>query len=578
MRKTLKINSLFIHSETNNKSFFTTFGNKLNVIYGANTARKSTLIQLILYTLGINDNKIKLSEIISENIFSRLDFEIIDSESKTEYNFIRNNQTLYIKNSKNKKNQIFNGIDANNSVEHIKLKKFISELFDFNLFLESKDGLVSAPIEAIFLPYYVSQDVGWVYLRKSFSNLDFYKNFKEDFLDYYLGVQKAEDKSERIELEKELKDKEQLLKFYLNYKLNDNKIDEAKIIEDSFNGEAEYFINRINENKSNLLKLENQLIKLSNEIAFYTQRNAVVSKVSRNHKNQFPGNDNCPVCTQTLPLNTKTIYKFYQEENDTIKIKKDLADKLKNSQSQLNSTQKKLEELREVINRDNQTFRKYSNSSISIEEWIQNRSLINLGQKINEKIGEISIEIEKIKGELKKYKNDEDLYFVRNLKNKYFKKLYQINNALLEVPKLKDDRFNYIYELSSFPFQGVELHLAVLSYHFAFNKIISENSNIHRLPFILDSIFKEDLEPNSKHKILEFISKNIPMDTQTIVSIADFKNKDPQIENYKKSYFPQGTELICIGDSTNKNSILSKHSENLNDILSDTFEIMENIN
>lgn len=578
MRKTLNISSLFIHSETNNKSFFTTFGNKLNVIYGANTAGKSTLIQLILYTLGINDNKIKLSEILSENIFSRLDCEIIDSESKIEYNFIRYNQTLYIKNNKNEKVQIFNGIDANNSVEHIKLKKFISDLFDFNLFLESRDGLVSAPIEAIFLPYYVSQDVGWVYLRKSFSNLEFYKNFKEDFLDYYLGVQKTEDKSERIELEKQLKDKEQLLKFYLNYKLNDNKIDEAKIIEDSFNGEAEYFINRINENKSNLLKLENQLIKLSNEIAFYTQRNAVVSKVSRNHKNQFPGNDNCPVCTQTLPLNTKSIYKFYQEENDTIKIKRDLANKLKNTQSQFNSTQKKLEELREVINRDNQTFKKYSNSSISIEDWIQNRSLINLGQKINEKIGEISIEIEKIKEELKKYKNDDDLYFLRNSKNKHFKKLYQINNILLDVPKLKDDRFNYIYDLSSFPFQGVELHLAVLSYHFAFNKIISENTNIHRLPFILDSIFKEDLEPNSKHKILDFICKNIPMDTQIIVSIADFKNKDPQIEKYKKSYFPVETKLICIGDSTNKNSILSEHTENLNDILNETFEIMETIN
>jgi len=578
MRKKLNIKSLFIHSETNDKSFFTTFGNKLNVIYGANTAGKSTLIQLILYTFGINDNKIKLSEILSENIFSRLDFELIDAESKTEYNIIRQNQTLYIKNSENRKIQIFNGIDANNSVEHIKLKKFISELFDFNLFLESKDGLVSAPIEAIFLPYYVSQDVGWVYLRKSFSNLEFYKNFKEDFLDYYIGIQKAEDKSKRIELEKQLKDKEQLLKFYLNYKLNDNNIDEAKIIEDSFNGEAEYFIKRINENKSNLLKFENQLIKLSNEIAFYTQRNSVVSKVSRNHKNQFPGNDNCPVCTQTLPLNTKSIYRFYQEENDTIKIKKELADKLKNTQSQLNSTQKKLEELREVINKDNQIFRRYSKSSISIEDWIQNRSLINLGQKINEKIGEISIEVDKIKEELKKYKNDDDLYFERNLKNKYFKKLYQINNIFLDVPKLKDDRFNYIYELSSFPFQGVELHLAVLSYHFAFNKIISENSNIHRLPFILDSIFKEDLEPNSKHKILEFISKNIPLDTQTIVSIADFKNKDPQIENYKKSYFPMETELICIGDSTTKNSILSKHSDKLNDILNDTFEIMENIN
>ena len=54
-------------------------------------------------------------------------------------------------------------------------------------------------METMFLPYYVSQDVGWVYLRKSFSNLNFYKNFKEDFLDYYLGIENVIDREEKKE-------------------------------------------------------------------------------------------------------------------------------------------------------------------------------------------------------------------------------------------------------------------------------------------------------------------------------------------------------------------------------------------
>lgn len=574
MKKNLILKSLFVHSESSYKSFYCKFGKKLNIIYGANTAGKSTLIQLILYTFGINDNKVKLSEILSEKIFTRLDFSI----AKKEFTFIRNNQTLYIKECNNDKVFVFNGISGNNSAEHIKLKKFISELFDFQMKLESKDGIVSAPLEAIFLPYYVSQDVGWVYLRKSFSNLDFYKNFKEDFLDYYLGIEKPIDKEGKFEIEEKIKNLELSLNFYKNYIQNDTKIEQAKIVEDSFKGEADYFIKRLTDNKNKLLSIENQIVKYSNELSYYLQRQAVVSKVSRNHKNQFPGNDSCPVCTQVLPLNTKSVYKFYQEENDTIKLKEDLGLKIKNAQSKLNSLKKQLEDSKVQITRDNKIFVNYSNSDISIDEWIQNRSLINLGQKITLNIGEQTIELDKLKEELKKYRNDEDLNYDRNLKNKQFKKIYHTYNTILEVPKLNEDRFSYIYELSSFPFQGVELHLAVLSYHFAFNKIISENSEIHRLPLILDSIFKEDLDGKSKDKILNFITKNLPEDTQTIISIADNKNKNPQIEIFEKQYFNnKNSELICIGDAVKKNAILSQHTQNYDEILEDSYKVMETI-
>ena len=60
-------------------------------------------------------------------------------------------------------------------------------------------------------------------------------------------------------------------------------------------------------------------------------------------------------------------------------------------------------------------------------------------------------------------------------------------------------------------------------------EIINETNNIHRLPLILDSIFKEDLEAKSKEMILEFICKNQPDDTQTIISVADNKSKEPKL-------------------------------------------------
>ncbi|MFY7731836.1 MAG: hypothetical protein ACOVSR_00025 [Bacteroidia bacterium] len=575
MKTLLTINKIFVHSEVNNKSFFTDFNAKLNVIYGANTSGKSTLIQLILFTFGINDNKTKLTKILSENIFTRLDISIKNDDEKIEYTFVRKDETIYIKDFKSNKIIKFNGISGNNSAEHFKLKEFFNQLLNFDLLLETKAGISKAPIETIFLPYYVSQDVGWVYLRKSFSNLDFYKNFKEDFLDYYLGITRLVDKEKKKMIENELAEKNQRYNFYMNFEKNDSIIETSKLIDDSFKGKGQEFINELTKRKNDLLQFENQFVKKSNLLTYNNQRLSVISKVSRNHTHQFPGKDNCPICQQILPIDTKQIYEHYQEENDTIKIKDKIQSENKKIQSELNSLEKKIQELRVLLENDFQKHIVYSNNNITLDEWIKTQANIKLESSINENIGKLSKEIAGLKEILKAFKNDDDIEVERMIKNRKFKEYYNINNIKLDVPILDDNRFNYIYELSSFPFQGVELHLAVLSYHFAFNKIINETESIHRLPLILDSIFKEDLDGNSKEKILNFICKNKPSDTQTIISVADNKSNDPKMDYYREKFFNTETKLICIGNSIDKESILKEHDKILDDILNDTFEIME---
>lgn len=441
--------------------------------------------------------------------------------------------------------------------------------------LETKTGISKAPIETIFLPYYVSQDVGWVYLRKSFSNLDFYKNFKEDFLDYYLGITRLEDKEKRKAIENELNEKVQRYNFYMNFEKNDSIIENSKLIDDSFKGKGQEFINEITERKNNLLQFENQFVKKSNSLTYNNQRLSVISKVGRNHTHQFPGKDSCPICQQTLPIDTKQIYEYYQEENDTIKIKEQIQSENKKIQSELNSLENKIQELRRELSNDYHKHIIYSNNNVTLDEWIKTQANIKLESSINENIGKLAKEISDLKEKLKAFKDVDDIESERMFKNKKFKEYYNINNIKLDVPRLDDNRFNYVYDLSSFPFQGVELHLAVLSYHFSFNKIINETDSIHILPLILDSIFKEDLDGNSKDKILDFICNNQPNDTQTIISVADNKSKDPKIDYYNEKFFNTETKLICIGNSIDKESILKQHDKQLDEILNDTFEIME---
>nr|BBJ03015.1 hypothetical protein YBY_08630 [Marinobacter nauticus] len=195
----VKFNSLLVFSEKNNKCFYTDFSDGINIIKGKNTSGKSTLIQSIIYCFGINDGNDKLQEILDEEVIFRLDIEREVGGVVSNITFIRDGQSFFIVEA-GRSTLRFDGIGSDNSNEHIKLKEKLSSMFGFKLALESKEELKPAPLEVMLLPYYVSQSVGWVYLRESFSGLNYYKNFKFDYLDYYLGITSDVD---RIQLHKE---------------------------------------------------------------------------------------------------------------------------------------------------------------------------------------------------------------------------------------------------------------------------------------------------------------------------------------------------------------------------------------
>ena len=574
MKTTLELNRILVFSEPNNKYFFTEFQKGLNVIYGRNTAGKSTLIQLILFTFGINDNKIKLAEILSEEIFIRLDCSITQGNEKLNYTFIRQDDTLLVRNTHGKVIR-FNGVGSDQSYEHVKLKHFFHELFHFDLKLESKSGISEAPIETIFLPYYVSQDVGWVYLRKSFNNLTFYRGFKEDFLDYYLGIEDTTDKEAKRLVEIKIKGLQQQANFLSEFERDNKELEVSKTVDETISGKANDLLETISSNRDELLKLEKKYMKDSDLLSFYTQRSAVVSKVSRNHEHQFPGSDSCPTCAQTLPVNLEKIYTFYQAENDSQTLKLNLKEKVKKLQSDLNSTNKKIENYRKHLQENDKIYQSYSSNNVTLDSWIKNKANIQLRDGIVSQIGQIKIDIDEAKEELKDFKTEDQILAERAKKNALFKNSYIKKNGILGVPIIDDDRFYKVYELSSFPFQGVELHKAVLSYHFAFNELISKTDNVHRLPFFLDGVFKEDLDANSKTNILKFIVSNIPSDTQTIMSIADHKEEDSKIEEYSNEIFGEVTNLICIGNGIEQKALLTSYDGSHRDIVDDSYGIID---
>lgn len=569
----LIINKLFAYSESQDKYFYTEFDCGVNIIHGKNTSGKSTVFQLLLYTLGINDNNDYLKEIIDEEVIVRVDCTIVKDKKTEHLYFIRDDDTLYIKRGSSPLIR-FNSINANNSVEHIKLKLYMNELFGFTLRLENKEGYNLAPIEAMFLPYYIPQSVGWVYLRKAFSSFEYYRNFKNDYLDYYLGIESFVDREEKQQLEQQLKNKEDEIKFFSNLEKDTEELQIAKLVDEKFIELSSEYIDSHSDNQKHLIEREERLITKCNDLSFYQERLSLLRRISKEHQRQNPISGICPTCNQELSFSIGASYKYLQEENDTKEEIVFCKAKVKKLSSEINSLRKDIKNRKERKNKEFEILRKYKKYDISFDNWIKSKANIQLIYNLKHRLGELTSEKEGIVSSLKEYKTEEEVEKLRQGKNKEFEKIFVNYLNELGVSPLKEERYRSLYKISAFPSQGVELHKTVLAYNFAFNKLIEKTRQIHRFPFMLDAIFKEDIEKTNKNAIVEFISKNKPEDTQVIISIAEIKESENKIIEYNKSFFNENAKLICIGEGIRERAFLSKYDGSQDKYLEETFNII----
>jgi len=573
--------SLLVFSEPHQKYFHTTFSKGKNLIKGKNTSGKSTLIQSIIYSLGINDGNEKLQEVLNEQLVFRLDLEVNKNNENTSYTFIRDDQSFYLY-EKNKKALRFDGINSDNSNEHIKLKKQISSIFDFSLALESKGELKEAPLEVMLLPYYISQSVGWVYLRESFSGLNFYKNFKFDYLDYFLGLTTDLD---RIALHKLLKQKSEIMReieFFERMKSNDEQLQLSKLLDEEFKGESTKYLNEYSELRANLIKEEAHHIQLCNKKSLASNRQIILNRVKRNTSRQRPEIDTCPVCVQILPSSFEAIYNHHQDLNDTVSEIDSVKARVTDLQSQINSASSKIEKISSIIEDKYGVITNYlsENSTITFDTWLDHKSNMKLLKNIDLAISDKSSELTKVLGDIAEIGGDENIEESRSHKEKLFMTYFHEFLTELGIDYFDEPRHRLLYKIDSFPCQGVELHKAVMGYHFALNKLISKTHGIHRFPFVLDAIMKEDIDEGNRIKIFKFINKNSPSDTQIILSVSESlshakgdETTSNNINLVNENIFNGECKVIQIGDGDSERSFLSPYDGEFEKLISETIEM-----
>jgi len=567
----LTFERLFAYSEKSNQCFNTVFGKELNVVHGKNTSGKSTLFHSILFAMGINENNKLLSEILEYGVVFRLDCLIEQNNQSNKISFIREDDTLIIV-SEDKPIKKFIGISANQSSEHVSLKEYISNLFNFTLKLEQKGVIKNAPLEAMVLPYYISQSVGWVYLRKSFGNLDFFKNFREDYLDYYTGIMSCVDREKKTELQRKLRFKDAEIEFFTNMELNNSDLAVTKLLDETYLNISAEYVEDYGERQKKSDDLERQYTLKCNELSHLNKRLKILRKVSKNHKMQIPEEGTCPTCSQLLPHSLSDWYEYYQDENNTFEEIQKCNDELKKVTSKIHSLRKAIENEKKELMKRFEILKKRDDAEMSLNSWLDNKANVKLIENCSIKLGELTKERKNIENELKIYKTEEEVQAERNKKGKEFSTLFRSYLKEIGIHNLNDRRYNHLFEITAFPMQGVELHKTVMAYHFAFNKYISSTDYVHRVPFMLDAIFKEDFELDNMRLVLDFIYKYKPSDTQSIISIAETKNDNGIIEDYKKNHFGSSAKLICIGNSTDERSFLSEYDNKYDTYLEQTYD------
>lgn len=91
---------------------------------------------------------------------------------------------------------------------------------------------------------------------------------------------------------------------------------------------------------------------------------------------------------------------------------------------------------------------------------------------------------------------------------------------------------------------------------------------------MLDAIFKEDIDDDNRGKILTFIKKNKPADTQVIISIADSKDNKTTAIDYNREYFDDKAKLILINNQQER-SFLKEYNKKYDELLNETLSYFE---
>jgi hypothetical protein len=500
------------------------FDPRRTLILGKNHTGKSSLMKSIYYTLGAEVTfhpKFRNAAVVSK-VRIKVNTDV--------YDVVRDGKNFGVFDTQGNLLHKFTSVTKG-------LGLFLSSLLDFKPLLQSKSGdFIIPPPAYLFLPYYVDQDESWSKSWLSFLNLQQIKDHRNQMILYHSGIRPNEYYSTKKEVDELLHTIEEINK---EKKVTNQILNELqdKISQTGFNVNVDAFKNEIRDLliECESLKKKEELLK-EKLLDYYNIKATIESQVAivknsilENHKDlafasiNLPQVVDCPTCGAHYENSFTERFEIANDEQrgtdlllELLKELNGVEEKISRENNDLTRTISEVEHINAIL--------EHKQGEIQFKDVIDNygknqvhelfRERVSL---LNEAIQANAIDLENQKARLKRLENTERKAEITSF---FINRMGTFLRAL-DIHSLTESDYSTITAKFESKETGSSRPRALIAYYYAFLYIIKKYSTTTFCPIIIDSPNQQDQDIEHIDKIMEFINKNQPEDTQLILGLAE---------------------------------------------------------
>ena len=533
--KRLVLKKLVIISQKNEEAKIIEFDEKLTIITGENQngttinrTGKSLVMKSIYHALGA-----KLSKYTSN--WKNLQIATI-------LNFTYNGKDYEI--YRNKDSFVMNDFEKFLFFSNIsELRKYFVELFSFAIRMpvrKNEENVVYAYPGAIFMPFYIDQDMGWSGSWDSFSDI-FGALWKNEILLYHMGIRNSKYYDllyEKVELEvqqKENKQQENTLKIIMKNHLE--KYKDYLDINVDLNVFAEEIAQLTNElsiqmNKRN--EIRDEIVSCFNDMREFEELYLVAEKVYNELLKDIDYVETdisedtivCPICGTPHENSIHNRFHIYSEIEECEDTMQEYFEERCRIESRIQKQTIELESLEDYISKINEILSK-KREKITFKEVIIAEGSKSILDDLKEEFSKMQIEIFHINQKLKEIRNKQAAITRagKDINEGYLKKL-NMNLKILNVTDISEKDLEKFKP--SFNSGGNDLPCAILAQIFALYNTARLHSETVSAPIVLDAIFQQEPAVEKVSTIWDFVLDKQPQDSQMIISTTEMHKREVQ--------------------------------------------------
>jgi hypothetical protein len=522
--KSFVLRELLLLSHRERKARRIRFDPRLTVVEGANDTGKSSILKSIYWTFGAEPSIIHpmwaAANVITAARFALDDVELV---------MLRQGSFFALFNAREGTHSSFSSVTK-------ELAPHLANLFDFGLTLTSREKQEVIPPPAfLFLPFYVDQDASWVKNWSGFARLGQFPGYRQSVAEFHTGIRgneyyalKAKVERAKAELEQAHSER-RALSSARDRAVKAVADDLVEIDLDSFRGEIDRLLDQLVALQRHQEAYRNEAVDLRNQrLLLATQLHvaeASLREVSKDYafatEDLIEDHVDCPTCGATYANSFAERFAIAMDEDRCRELITQLREDLLQCDREISAvTQKHDAQARDVGALE--ALLETNRGTIRLRDVIESQGRQELRRILKDDIDDLTrlvhereVELKALQKQSRDSKDKERQAQILDLYGRRFRAYL----AALDVKTLPDSVTKKIApEIRE---TGSDLPRALLGYYFAILDTMRQFSTSTYCPIVIDSPNQQGQDKESLRKMLSFLFKHRPEDSQMIVGLED---------------------------------------------------------